>query len=102
MQSLKMNVFSALLLIVLSPALSATVLYDEGVYGDLPDVGFSHFNPVSGLNQVIGNWPSTPGSNGDRFNVTLATGLQIDSIVVTYGVRQNGEVINSALSFQFR
>jgi len=99
MKLLKTNLIAALLVIFLSPALSATVLHDESVDGDLPVVGFPVFNLVLGLNQVIGNWPSTPGSNGDRFDVTLVAGLQIDSIIVTYGVLQNGEEINTALSF---
>lgn len=99
MRTLKARVLSIVALALLAPGAFATVLWDESVDGDLPVVGFPNFNLVAGLNQVLGSWPATPGSNGDRFDVTLSPGLQIDSILVTYGTLQNGEEINTALSF---
>ena len=88
---------AALAIATLCPAANATVLYDESASGDLsgaPDT----FNLVLGPNEVIGNWPQTPGPDSDKFDVVLIAGLQIDSIAVSY-MLINGEVVNLSLSF---
>ena len=84
--------------IIFSTTAFATVLHDEAVDGDLPAVGFPSFNLILGLNEVNGFWPATPGPDSDRFDIVLSVGLKIDSISLSYNL-QNGEVINTGLSF---
>jgi len=85
--------------IIFSTTAFAIVLHDEAMDGDLPAVGFPSFNLILGLNEVNGFWPATPDPDSDRFDIVLSVGLKIDSISVSYGPLQNGEGINTALSF---
>jgi hypothetical protein len=75
---------------------SAIVIYDENASGDLSAVAQSLGPLTLGTNDVIGNWPGTPPSDTDRFDVTLPAGLEIVSIAVTYSII-NGETLNVGL-----
>ena len=86
-----------MLLAVWALPASATVIYTESVDGDLNGVeGTALGNLGLGVNTIEGFWTATPGPDTDRFNIILATGLQIDSIVMNTTL-ENGEVFSASL-----
>ncbi len=81
----------------LATASAAPISYSEAVDGDLPDVATVIGTLDAGANVITGFWTLTPNNtNSDFFQVQLATGFQIDSIVVSYDL-ERAEVANTGV-----
>lgn len=84
-------------ILTLCSSATAAVIYDESGSGDL-DASATDLGSLSlGSNEIVGSWPVSPPSDSDRFSVTLATGLQIDSINLSYDLLRSGEILSTSL-----
>jgi hypothetical protein len=81
-------------------AVAAPISYSESVSGDLSALPVSLGNLDVGANVISGFWSTTPTSpadlNTDVFHVDLPSGLQIDSIVLSYTLAR-GEATNNSI-----
>ena len=60
MRNSLLGVIAATVLVLSAGTASATVIYDEGVSGDLDAIGSTNVNLVAGVNTIRGSINATP------------------------------------------
>ena len=79
-----LGLLAATLLISSIGTVSAAVIYDESVSGDLDAIGSTNVNLGLGVNEILGQIPGTPPADSDRIKFTQVPNLIVDSIVLSF------------------